>query len=64
MLLNISIYIHDCERVMKDKINKILEILYMIWKLLGEWIWIILPIIIIIELIFVLIAGFISYSNL
>lgn len=49
---------------MKDKINKILEILDMIWKLINKWAYIILPIIIIIELMFALIAGFISYSNL
>ena len=49
---------------MKNKINKILEILNMIWELINKWAYIILPIIIIIELIFALIAGFINYSNL
>lgn len=64
MCINIRICVYNGENGMKDKINKILEILDMIWKLINKWAYIILPIIIIIELMFALIAGFISYSNL
>lgn len=64
MCINIRICVYNGENGMKNKINKILEILNMIWELINKWAYIILPIIIIIELIFALIAGFINYSNL
>lgn len=64
MRINIRICVYNGENGMKNKIDKILEILDMIWELINKWAYIILPIIIIIELIFALIAGFINYSNL